>query len=561
MQRTRNLIRKIFSVQLILVMLLSIFFNVSVNTKVKAASVTHTQNKVAGIDAFPDTYKSKLQELKNQHSNWNFTAFNTGMTWQEFINAEAGTHFRNSVHQSSSSLWKCSCNTTKSGYSCASRSIIEFYADPRNFLTEGGIFQFMEMTYNSSVQNKEGVQKILANTFMSGSVTVEGAKTEQAVAAKQSNSYIYVTPGTKNYEVASAIGMNSFEVLDGNRKAVSSDSAAATGNTFKNTARSTEYTMIVLGDLDGDGRVRATDYMRIKAYIMGETTLSNIQKLAADINKDDNVRATDYMRIKSYIMDSTPINVTGTSGNSLTTMSYADIIMQAAKESGISPYSIAIKIIQEVGTQGSGSVSGSYPGYAGYYNFYNWSASDGGNAIEKGLIYAKEKGWNNQYKAIIEGAKQLADSYIGVGQNTAYLYKFDVVDDSSNGLYWHQYMTNIQDPSSQAQILYNTYVKNNILDASISFLIPVFKDMPSVCLMPSSISSSASDSYFVNDSGVRFRNEIGTSAGIIGTFDQGEIVTVLSLDAGTSDGYTWSKIKRANGSEGYIAKQYLTKCN
>ena len=50
-----------------------------------------------------------------------------------------------------------------------------------------------------------------------------------------------------------------------------------------------------------------------------------------------------------------------------------------------------IKIFQEVGRNGSNSVTGTYPGYEGYYNFFNFGAYDGGNAIENGLKYAKEK--------------------------------------------------------------------------------------------------------------------------------------------------------------------------
>ena len=52
----------------------------------------------------------------------------------------------------------------------------------------------------------------------------------------------------------------------------------------------------------------------------------------------------------------------------------------------MSPYSIASKIIQEVGTKGSNSVSGTYSGYEGYYNFYNLGAYDTGNAIVNGLM-------------------------------------------------------------------------------------------------------------------------------------------------------------------------------
>ena len=314
----------------------------------------------------------------------------------------------------------------------------------------------MEMSYNSSAHTKTGVQNILSNTFMKGNIRISATVEDTSVKAKQDGMYIYVAPGTTNTEVAAAIGMTNFSVTTSDNKAVSNGAKAGTGYIFKNKTNNTSYTMIVLGDVNGDGEVRATDYAKIKAYIMRQTTLDNVQKKAADVNGDGDVKATDYARIKSYITDSTPIVLKGSTSTINSTMSYADIIMTAAEESGISPYSIAIKIIQEVGTNGSNSVSGTYSGYEGYYNFYNWGATDGNNAIEKGLIYAKEMGWNNQYTAIVEGAKKLADSYVSVGQNTAYFYKFDCVDDVSTGLYWHQYMTNIQDPSIQERNILST---------------------------------------------------------------------------------------------------------
>ena len=106
-----------------------------------------------------------------------------------------------------------------------------------------------------------------------------------------------------------------------------------------------------------------------------------------------------------------------------------------------------------------------------------------------GLKYAREKGWNNQYDAIIEGAEEIANSYTNAGQNTAYFYKWDVVGNkilqsgktqsvSGSSMFWHQYMTNVQDPTSQSKSLYNTYAKNNILDESLNFIIPVYDSMP-----------------------------------------------------------------------------------
>lgn len=559
MRTKKRFMKKFISIQLVLIVVLAMIFNIIITKEVYAA--TYTQYTKTGISEFPESYQTYLKKLADLHPNWTFTAFYTGMTWNEFIEKETSEHLKNTVHVSSDASWKCSSGQVASGYACASKEIVAYFADPRNFLTESGIFQFLEMSYNSSIHTKAGVDSIIKGTFMDKEINVSGGEVETNVKAKMEEQFIIIAPNTTNSEVATAIGMEKFKVTDAKGKAVSNSSNAATGYIFTNTTYNTSYTMIVLGDVNGDGQIKATDYARIKNYIMEETTLTNIQKMAADVNEDNNVKATDYARIKNYIMDATPITVKGKTTNSTTKMYYSEIIMKAAEESGISPYSIAIKIIQEVGRKGSSSVSGTYPGYEGYYNFFNIGAYDSGNAIENGLKYAKEKGWNSPYISIIEGSKYMADSYIGVGQNTAYFYKFDVVDDEKTGTFWHQYMTNVQDPSSQAKNLYNTYATNNMLDLSLNFIIPVFNDMPNVCSLPSSIDKNAPTSYYITGTGVRLRSSATVNSAAVATLELNEIVTVENINAGSADGYTWAKIKRSNGTTGYVASKYLKKCN
>ncbi len=69
------------------------------------------------------------------------------------------------------------------------------------------------------------------------------------------------------------------------------------------------YTIVVKGDTNGDGEVKATDYMRIKNLIMGTSTLTDAQKKAADVNNDGEVKATDYMKIKNFIMGTSNITI------------------------------------------------------------------------------------------------------------------------------------------------------------------------------------------------------------------------------------------------------------
>lgn len=62
------------------------------------------------------------------------------------------------------------------------------------------------------------------------------------------------------------------------------------------------FRIVIYGDANGDGKISALDYVKIKNYIMSSGDLSGSYKLAADINKDGNITAVDYVNVKNYIM-------------------------------------------------------------------------------------------------------------------------------------------------------------------------------------------------------------------------------------------------------------------
>jgi hypothetical protein len=87
----------------------------------------------------------------------------------------------------------------------------------------------------------------------------------------------------------------------------SDDTAIGTGDII--SINGYTYTAIKKGDVNGDGIVKSTDYMRIKNYIMGTSSLTDAQKVAADVNRDGVVKSTDYMKIKNYIMGTSSITI------------------------------------------------------------------------------------------------------------------------------------------------------------------------------------------------------------------------------------------------------------
>jgi uncharacterized repeat protein (TIGR02543 family) len=63
------------------------------------------------------------------------------------------------------------------------------------------------------------------------------------------------------------------------------------------------YTNIVRGDINGDGKISALDYVMVKNHIMRTSVISNkVNVRAADVNNDGNISALDYVSIKNLIM-------------------------------------------------------------------------------------------------------------------------------------------------------------------------------------------------------------------------------------------------------------------
>ncbi len=160
-------------------------------------------------------------------------------------------------------------------------------------------------------------------------------------------------------------------------------------------------------------------------------------------------------------------------------MTYAHIFWAIGANLRVSPFHLASRVHQEQGQGNSSLISGSYPGYEGYYNYFNIGASGNNNetVIRNGLEKARTLGWDSHYKSIEGGANTISRNYILRGQDTLYLQKFDV-DNSADGLYWHQYMQNICAPSSEGKNIRKLYNNAGSLDNTFVFKIPVYYNMP-----------------------------------------------------------------------------------
>lgn len=256
---------------------------------------------------------------------------------------------------------------------------------------------------------------------------------------------------------------------------------------------------------------------------------------------------------------------------------YSDLILRGGQTSSVSPYHLASRIKQEVGPFLShSSISGNVEGFKGLYNFYNIGATSSPEpmgAIKNGLRYARDgKGasealknkylipWNTKEKSITGGGIFIGSSYINVGQNTIYLQKFDVNDDRNGNLFTHQYMTNVLAPYSESKSTYNGYQKSGLLDTSMTFIIPVYNNMPSIPMQSPDINANdfAQDNtkVYCNATNVNIRTGPSTSYEIITSVNKQDKMTRIAK--GKQSGERWDKVILENGIIGYIFKNYVT---
>ena len=309
-------------------------------------------NAETDYNAFPSGYRAKLREINKLHPNWTFVPFNTGLDWNTVVENEMQGN-RSLVYVTCDDSWKskdpgdydASTGTYigKSGKNWlrASRVAVEYCLNPVNYLDEYHVFAFEQLSYNPSIHNIDGVEAIIANSWMS----------HRPLEDQENQPFCY-----------------------------------------------------------------------------------------------------------------------------------SNFFIQAAMDSGVSPYHLASRVLQE---QGRGDIahkanynpliSGEY----GVYNYYNIGAYGKNSAeiIANGVDYARNKGWYTRALGLSGGAQILGADWINRGQDTLYLEKFDV-DSSDGGLYYHQYMQNLQAPMAESGSVYRAYEECGAINSNFVFKIPVYNNMP-----------------------------------------------------------------------------------
>lgn len=120
-----------------------------------------------------------------------------------------------------------------------------------------------------------------------------------------------VNPETKVSAIKNKVVYNNEKydlvIKNASGKNIEKDELIGTGTTVNLCLKDSNdiietYTIIIYGDVNGDGKIYATDYVKIKNHIMDTEKLNGVYAIAADVNRDSKVYATDYVKVKNYIM-------------------------------------------------------------------------------------------------------------------------------------------------------------------------------------------------------------------------------------------------------------------
>ena len=472
---------------------------------------------------FPESYYEKLTALHKEHPQWAFLPYQTGLTWEEAVNGECEyrlnltpntVNYPTSFHATSPVGGNLTFDFDQNAFVIqsapnwvqASREAIAYYMDPRNFLNSDEIFQFEYLASNPMLQTLEGVEKIFSGTFMSRTYVVK------PTLYIQGGLVTGIEPDTKKEDFLKLLACGPDKVIqiwkadhttkeDGELIGTGDLITVSDGELlwgveelpedYEEPAYAT-YICVLYGDTDGDGTHTPRDYLYFKRHIMDYYLLEEPYSFAIDADLDGTTSFRDRLYVKRAAYGYYPITqrketeaekkpadefaLYGADG-----LTYAECVIALSEEYGISPYMLAVRLRQEQGSGGTGSlISGKVEGYEGYYNYFNFGASGvtAEEIVRNGLEYAKENGWDSPVHAIRGGASRIVEKYISAGQYTLYLQKFNVIQYGQYPLYRHQYMQNLLAARNEAVRTASAYKELGCLDNGYIFYIPVYENMP-----------------------------------------------------------------------------------
>ncbi len=119
------------------------------------------------LSQFPDTYSDGLWLLHCLHPNYRFEAYKTGLTFEEVLDNEDHVD-RSLISSTYNPTWVKPGSPIYDGKSwkAAKREVVQYFLDPRNFLTPDGVFQFEKLSFDDTAHTRDGIMAMTKNSFL-----------------------------------------------------------------------------------------------------------------------------------------------------------------------------------------------------------------------------------------------------------------------------------------------------------------------------------------------------------------------------------------------------------
>ena len=194
-----------------------------------------------------------------------------------------------------------------------------FVTDTDGYMLEGGVIFKVKLKVKETVSAPNDITiKMMSIEASNGDIDINADDTELklSIEAKaeeklefSSDKYLIeesfiskVAPETTVNKFMKNVESNRDIILvDKDGKVLESEDLVCTGTIVK-VGDELEYTIIVVGDINGDGTVTVTDLAKLKLHLIKKELLTGIEFKAADVKMDKDLTITDLAKIQLHLI-------------------------------------------------------------------------------------------------------------------------------------------------------------------------------------------------------------------------------------------------------------------
>lgn len=187
-----------------------------------------------------------------------------------------------------------------------------------NNVTYKGLYNFYNLGANSSASSPVLAGLVWASGGSSSvivrnpEVSVSEGDVLALLKAIKSESYIYgykpdMTVDTLIKEIASKYSVT---VTNASGSVITGSAKVGTGSKVKITSGDTsyEYTVIIFGDLNGDGTINSADLLKMRQHLLETNKLSGVFQVAANTNRDTSgINSADLLKMRQHLLETSSI--------------------------------------------------------------------------------------------------------------------------------------------------------------------------------------------------------------------------------------------------------------